>query len=162
MTETITIPLNKLDADPKNVRKTHSAEGVEALAASIRTDGYRLLQNLVVRKGEKKGRYFVTAGGGRRTALVLLAEAGEIAKDFPVECKESGEDATGISLSENVLREESGRPIRGVPRSGGRRQVGPRYCRTVRHDRNDCAPRPSPWSRVAAPLGGLLQRGHDF
>ncbi|RWK68284.1 ParB/RepB/Spo0J family partition protein [Mesorhizobium sp.] len=107
MTETITIPLNKLDADPKNVRKTYSAEGVEALAASIRTDGYRLLQNLVVRKGEKKGRYFVTAGGRRRAALLLLAEAGEIAKDFPVECKErSGEDATGISLSENVMRED--------------------------------------------------------
>lgn len=83
MTETITIPLNKLDADPKNVRKTYSAEGVEALAASIRTDGYRLLQNLVFRKGEKKGRYFVTAGGRRRAALLLLAEGGEIAKDFP-------------------------------------------------------------------------------
>ncbi|RJT27734.1 hypothetical protein D3227_35860 [Mesorhizobium waimense] len=107
MTETITIPLNKLDADPKNVRKTYNAEGVAALAASIRTDGYRLLQNLVVRKGEKKGRYFVTAGGRRRAALLLLAEAGEIAKDFPVECKErSGEDATGISLSENVMRED--------------------------------------------------------
>ncbi|BBD41441.1 chromosome partitioning protein ParB (plasmid) [Aminobacter sp. Y103A] len=106
MTETITIPLNKLDLDPKNVRKTYSAEGIAALAGSIRADGYRLLQNLVVRKGDKKGRYFVTAGGRRRAALNLLAEKGEIAKDFPVECKErAGEDAKATSLAENVLRE---------------------------------------------------------
>ncbi|MEY9103796.1 ParB family chromosome partitioning protein [Sinorhizobium fredii] len=107
MTEIITIALNKLDADPKNVRKTYSAEGVEALAANIREDGYRLLQNLVVRKGDKKGRYFVTAGGRRLAALNLLAKAGEIAKDFPVECKErEGEIATEISLAENILRED--------------------------------------------------------
>ncbi|MER9433147.1 hypothetical protein [Mesorhizobium sp. M0408] len=67
MTETITISLNKLDVDPKNVRKnlpknvrkTYSAEGIAALAGSIRADGYRLLQNFVVRKGDKKGRCFV-------------------------------------------------------------------------------------------------------
>ncbi|WP_292408540.1 ParB/RepB/Spo0J family partition protein, partial [Mesorhizobium sp.] len=107
MTETIIIPLNKLDLDPKNVRKTYSAEGIAALAGSIRADGYRLLQNLVVRKGDKKGRYFVTAGGRRRAALNLLAEKGEIAKDFPVECKErAGEDAKATSLAENVLRED--------------------------------------------------------
>ncbi|WP_426289833.1 ParB/RepB/Spo0J family partition protein (plasmid) [Ensifer adhaerens] len=107
MTEIITIALNKLDADPKNVRKTYSAEGVEALAANIREDSYRLLQNLVVRKGDKKGRYFVTAGGRRLAALNLLAEAGEIAKDFAVECKErDGEIATEISLAENLMRED--------------------------------------------------------
>ncbi|MER9629592.1 ParB/RepB/Spo0J family partition protein [Mesorhizobium sp. M0296] len=103
MTETITIPLNKLDVDPKNVRKTYSAEGIKELAATIRADGYRLLQNLIVRKGDKKGRYFVTAGGRRRAALLLLAETGEIAKDFPVECKQrEAEDATAISLTENL------------------------------------------------------------
>lgn len=103
MTETIIIPLNKLDVDPKNVRKTYSAEGIKELAATIRADGYRLLQNLIVRKGDKKGRYFVTAGGRRRAALFLLAEAGEIAKDFPVECKQrEAKDATAISLTENL------------------------------------------------------------
>ncbi|WP_037461979.1 ParB/RepB/Spo0J family partition protein [Sinorhizobium fredii] len=107
MTDIITVALNKLDADPKNVRKTYSAEGIEALAANIREDGYRLLQNLVVRKGDKKGRFFVVAGGRRLAALKLLAEAGEIAKDYPVECKErEGEIATEISLAENVMREE--------------------------------------------------------
>ncbi len=40
-------------------------------------------------------------------SLKLLAEAGEIAKDYPVECKErEGEIATEISLAENVMREE--------------------------------------------------------
>ncbi|YCI06302.1 ParB/Srx family N-terminal domain-containing protein (plasmid) [Ensifer sp. D2-11] len=87
MTDIITVALSKLDADPMNVRKTYSAEGIEALAANIRADGYRLLQNLVVRKGDKKGRYFVVARGRRLAALKLLAEAGEITKDYPVECR---------------------------------------------------------------------------
>lgn len=103
---TITVPLNKLDRDPKNVRKTYSRKGIEELAASIRADGYRLLQDPIVRKGDKRGRYFVTAGGRRREALILLAELGEIAKDFPVECK-LREDSNPIvvSLTENVMRE---------------------------------------------------------
>ncbi|KSV92901.1 ParB/RepB/Spo0J family partition protein [Sinorhizobium sp. GL28] len=106
-TEIITIALDKLDHDPKNVRKTYRKEGVEELAANIRADGYRLLQNIVVRKGDKKGRYFVTAGERRRLALSLLAEAGEITKDFPVEAKLRDEaDAVGISLAENTMRED--------------------------------------------------------
>ncbi|WP_327437239.1 ParB/Srx family N-terminal domain-containing protein [Sinorhizobium meliloti] len=83
-------------------RRGHRGAGCEHSA-----DGYRLLQNLVVRKGDKKGRYFVVAGGRRLAALRLLAEAGEIAKDYPVECKErEGDIATEISLAENVMREE--------------------------------------------------------
>ncbi|MBC2887703.1 ParB/RepB/Spo0J family partition protein [Ochrobactrum sp. CM-21-5] len=104
---TIIVALNKLDRDPKNVRKTYRKEGIEELAANLRSDGYQPLQNLVVRKGDKKGRYFVTAGERRRLALLCLAEAGEIAADFPVECKErAAEDATAISLAENAMREE--------------------------------------------------------
>ncbi|MCA1371575.1 ParB/RepB/Spo0J family partition protein [Bradyrhizobium sp. BRP14] len=104
--ETFFVPLNKLDAFPKNVRKSHSKDGIKELAATIRADGYRLLQNIIVRKGEKRGRFFVTAGGRRLAALTQLAEAGEIAKDFPVECKErDGDDATEISLIENSSRE---------------------------------------------------------
>ncbi|MCW0001556.1 ParB/RepB/Spo0J family partition protein [Pararhizobium sp. YC-54] len=104
--ETFFVALNKLDADPKNVRKTYSKTGIEELAATIRADGYRLLQNIIVRKGDKRGRFFVTAGGRRLAALLQLAEAGEIAKDYPVECKErSGGDATEISLIENSARE---------------------------------------------------------
>ena len=103
---TFTVALNKLDRDPKNVRKTYRKEGIEELAANLRSDGYQPLQNLVVRKG-KKGRYLVIDGERRRQALLLLAEAGEIAADFALECKERGADnATAISLAANVLREE--------------------------------------------------------
>lgn len=104
---TIIIALNKLDRDPKNVRKTYRKEGIEELAANLRSDGYQPLQNLVVREGDRKGHYFVTAGERRRLALLFLAEAGEIAADFAVECKErAAEDATAISLAENAMREE--------------------------------------------------------
>lgn len=103
----ITVALDKLDRDPKNVRKTYRQDGIEELAANIRADGFRLLQNIVVRKGDKRGRFFVIAGERRRLALILLAEAGEIAKEFPVEAKLREEaDATGISLAENFLRQD--------------------------------------------------------
>lgn len=104
MTEIVTVPLNKLDRDPLNVRKTYTAESVEALAASIKANG--VLQNIIVRKATK-GRYFVSAGGRRLAALELLAEQGEISKDHPVEAKiRMAEDATEISLTENVMREQ--------------------------------------------------------
>ena len=105
--EAFIVPLNKLERDPLNVRKTYSKEGIEELAATIRADGYRLLQNLVVRKADKKGHFLVTAGGRRLAALQMLQEAGEIGKDYGVECKErEAGDATEISLIENVLRED--------------------------------------------------------
>ena len=72
-TEIQPIVLNKLDADPKNVRKTYAPDSVESLAASIGSVG--ILQNLVVRPG-KKGRFFVSAGGRRLAALKLLQERG--------------------------------------------------------------------------------------
>ncbi|MFG1298034.1 ParB N-terminal domain-containing protein [Xanthobacter sp. V13C-7B] len=104
---TITIALDKLDADPCNVRKSYSAEGVASLAASIRANEYRLLQNLVVRPAKKRGHYFVTAGGRRRAALMALASQGEIPADHPVECKVcDGANAAEISLTENLMRED--------------------------------------------------------
>lgn len=104
--DTLIVALNKLDRDPLNVRKAYSADGITEMAASIRADGYRILQNLIIRKGDKRGRYHVIAGGRRLAALNLLAEAGEISKDYPVECKErSADDATEISLIENLQRE---------------------------------------------------------
>lgn len=103
MTEITTIALSKLDADPKNVRKTYGTESVEGLAASILANG--VLQNIVGRKGTK-GRYLITAGGRRLAALKLLAERGDIAKDYGVEVRiKEAEDATEISLTENVMRE---------------------------------------------------------
>ncbi len=103
----ITVRLDKLDRDPKNVRKTYRSEGIETLAANIRADGYRVLQNLVVRKAETRGRFYVIAGERRRLALEYLVELGEIAFDFPVDVKvRDGVDATSISLAENLMREE--------------------------------------------------------
>ncbi|KWV59173.1 chromosome partitioning protein ParB [Rhizobium altiplani] len=105
MTTTIIIELNKLDADPRNVRKTYDPAKIAELAANIDAEG--VLQNLVVRAGEKRGRYYVTAGERRRKALLLLVEQGKIAKNHPVECKvRDGANATETSLSENIFRED--------------------------------------------------------
>jgi ParB family chromosome partitioning protein len=105
MTTTVIIELNKLDADPKNVRKTYDPAKLAELAVNIDAEG--VLQNLVVRAGDKRGRYFVTAGERRRRALLMLVEQGKIAKNHPVECKvRDAANATEISLSENVFRED--------------------------------------------------------
>jgi ParB family chromosome partitioning protein len=104
MTDIIAIALNKLDTDPLNVRKTYSTESVEGLAASILANG--IIQNIVVRKA-LKGRFFVTAGGRRHAALKLLAERDQIAKDHPINALvKDVDDATEISLTENVMRED--------------------------------------------------------
>ena len=97
------IVLNKLDPDPKNVRKTYAPDSVGSLAASIGSVG--VLQNLVVRPG-KKGRFFVSAGGRRLAALKLLVQRGTIPADHPINCQMRDEDsAVEVSLAENVMRE---------------------------------------------------------
>lgn len=103
MSDIIAVALNKLNADPKNVRKTYTKESIESLSASILANG--VIQNLVVRKAPK-GRYLVTAGGRRLAALNLLAERGEIGADYAVNVfvRDAG-DATELSLTENVMRE---------------------------------------------------------
>lgn len=107
MTEanTIIVALNKLDQDPRNVRQTYEDAEILEMAASIKARNFRLIQNLAVRPGEKRGRFYVTAGGLRRAAFLYLAEQGEVAKTHPVECGLwDGADATEISLAENVIR----------------------------------------------------------
>jgi len=105
MTTTILIELNRLDADPKNVRKKYDPTKLADLAVNIEAEG--VLQNIVVRAGDKRGRYFVTAGERRRRALLILAEQGKIPKNHPVECKvREAANATEISLSENLFRED--------------------------------------------------------
>src|SRR6202050_300316 len=104
MTETITIPLNKLLAWEGNVRKTDPDKGIDELAASIAAHG--LLQSLVVRK-DRRGKYAVIAGRCRLLALKSLAEAGSIEAARLVTCTvlDDGADATEVSLVENVQRE---------------------------------------------------------
>ncbi len=87
------------------MRQTYEAAEIAEMAASIKARNFRLIHNLVIRPGEKKGRYFVTAGGLRLAGLNLLAEQGEIGKTHGVDCGLwDGEDATEISLAENFVR----------------------------------------------------------
>lgn len=103
MTDTITLPLNRLALWAGNVRKTGVTDGIAELAASIAAHG--LLQSLVVRKG-KRGKFEIVAGQRRFLALQSLANDGTIAKDFPVPCLMAADDidAAELSLAENVIR----------------------------------------------------------
>jgi len=99
----INIPLNRLTAWEGNVRKTQNKAGIEELAASIKAHG--LQQNLVVRKDGRK--FAVVAGGRRLKALQQLAKAGDIEADHAVPCRVTeAEDASELSLAENVMRED--------------------------------------------------------
>lgn len=105
------IALNKLKASPKNVRRvSHSAQDIEARAASIRYKG--LLQPLVVEpelkeSGEASGYYLVTIGEGRRQALRLLAKRKLLGKAQPVRCViDTINDPGEISLDENTSRRD--------------------------------------------------------
>lgn len=107
--EVCEIALNKLKASPKNVRRvSHSAQDIEARAASIRYKG--LLQPLVVEpevkeSGEASGYYLVTIGEGRRQALRLLAKRKLLGKAQPVRCViDTINDPGEISLDENTSR----------------------------------------------------------
>lgn len=103
------IPLNRLKASPKNVRRVgHSAEVIESRAASITYKG--VLQPLVVepeiKDGRETGYYLVSAGEGRRQALRLLAKRKALAKGAPVRCVvDTVNDPAEVSLEENFARE---------------------------------------------------------
>ena len=105
------IALNKLKASPRNARRVgHTADDVEARAASIRVKG--LLQPLVVEPevkegGQESGYYLVTIGEGRRQALKLLAKRKLIGKAELVRCVvDTRNDPAEISLDENVSRRD--------------------------------------------------------
>ena len=111
------IPLDRLERSPANVRRTEAGKTAFAeLKASIAAHG--LLENLVARSidpGEDPGtgpgqapgeRFAVIAGARRLAALNELAREGNIASDFPVPCRviENGLSDTELSLAENVLQ----------------------------------------------------------
>ena len=108
----MTVPLDKLAADPANVRP--DAGDVAELAASIAAHG--VIQPLCVRPEAKRaadgtekptGRYLVVAGGRRLRALMRLAGTRRLPKDAGVPCvvRQAGErDAAEVSLAENVER----------------------------------------------------------
>ena len=101
-----TIPLDRLEVSPSNVRKTDP--GLQALAelkASIAAHG--LLSNLVVRPIPADAHRFAVVAGARRfAALRDLSVEGQIPPDMPVPCRLVSADAheTEISLAENVIR----------------------------------------------------------
>lgn len=104
----IFVPLNKLKKHPENARKVpHGEAAIEALAASIQHKG--LIQNLVVepevKDDEPTGYYLVTAGEGRRLAMLLRVKRKQIKKTEPVRCwLDTQNDPAGVSLDENVTR----------------------------------------------------------
>ncbi|ENZ82846.1 ParB/RepB/Spo0J family partition protein [Caulobacter vibrioides] len=103
------IPLNRLKASPKNVRKvSHTPTAIESRAASISYKG--VLQPLVVepeiKDGRETGYYLVSAGESRRQALRLLAQRKAVAKGAPVRCVvDTTNDPAEVSLDENFSRE---------------------------------------------------------
>ncbi|MFI8683579.1 ParB/RepB/Spo0J family partition protein [Brevundimonas diminuta] len=105
----IFVPLAKLKKSPRNARKVpHGEAAIEALAASIQHKG--LIQNLVVEPevkedGTPTGSYLVTAGEGRRLAMLLRAKRKQIKKSELVRCwLDTQNDPSEISLDENVTR----------------------------------------------------------
>ena len=105
----IFVSLAKLKKSPRNARKVpHGEAAIEALAASIQHKG--LIQNLVVEPETKEdgtptGYYLVTAGEGRRLAMLLRAKRKQIKKSEPVRCwLDTQNDPAEISLDENVTR----------------------------------------------------------
>ena len=105
----IFVPLAKLKKSPRNARRVpHGEAAIEALAASIAHKG--LIQNLVVEPetredGTPTGHYLVTAGEGRRQALLLCAKRKQVKKSHGVRCwLDTVNDPSEISLDENVTR----------------------------------------------------------
>lgn len=105
----IFVPLAKLKKSPRNARKVpHGGAAIEALAASIQHKG--LIQNLVVEPeakedGTQTGYYLVTAGEGRRLAMLQRAKRKQIRKSELVRCwLDTQNDPAEISLDENVTR----------------------------------------------------------
>jgi ParB family transcriptional regulator, chromosome partitioning protein len=100
------IPLNKLRLPEHNVRKTGAETKIGELVASIEAKG--ILQNLIGGAAKKKGLFVIFAGGRRLRALGILAEAGTIAKDYPVPVNvldASADEIGETSLAENFIRE---------------------------------------------------------
>lgn len=97
-----TAPLNMLQIDPSNVRKTgRAAEPI--FAASIRAKG--IIEALVVRPNGNG--YKIVNGGKRFAALQFLLERGEIKADHPVPIavrEEGDNDARETSLITNIAR----------------------------------------------------------
>lgn len=77
---TIMVPLDLLDANTDNTRKTIDPDKIAELADSIAARG--LIQNVAVR-AMPDGRYMIVAGDRRRLAFLKLRDEGRWPADFP-------------------------------------------------------------------------------
>ncbi|MDD9992886.1 MAG: ParB/RepB/Spo0J family partition protein [Rhodospirillales bacterium] len=111
MTEPVirSIPLDRLELSPANVRKTTAGEAAFAeLKASIAAHG--LIENLLARSTEPAEdggeRFAVIAGARRLAAMNQLATEGVLDADHPVPCRIVANGAIDgeLSLAENVVR----------------------------------------------------------
>ena len=100
------IPLNKLTASSRNVRRRTDPQADLELKADIASRG--LLQNLVVSPVTKpRGCFAVEAGGRRLAALNALVEEGQLNAAHEVPCLVLGDGAAAAqeaSLAENFQR----------------------------------------------------------
>ena len=103
------IPIDRLVADPLNVRKTpadHAAD--QELRASVRAHG--VIHNLIVGPEDESGNHPVIAGGRRLLALKSLVMDGELQGSDEILCKvlktdaAEGAERTELSLAENDAR----------------------------------------------------------
>ncbi|MAE86198.1 MAG: hypothetical protein CMB80_25920 [Flammeovirgaceae bacterium] len=95
------IPLNMLEVAPENSRKTNVTARQNELKASL--TAYGLLQPLLVRPAEKKGRFFVVDGQRRLLALKALAKDKTLKSTFSVKCEQVDPAiARELSLTANV------------------------------------------------------------
>ena len=110
--ERIMVPLRLLTPSKDNVRRFTSEAGIEELCANIAAMG--LLQNLTGRR-LAKGKFEIEAGARRLRALRELAKRGaliepegvKVTLDYlvPLLVKGADHNATELSLSENIVRE---------------------------------------------------------
>ncbi|MBB3983163.1 ParB family chromosome partitioning protein [Sphingobium fontiphilum] len=98
------VKVKNLSLSKDNVRKSSRDAGIDALAASIATQG--LLQNLIVTPLKKAGHFTVKAGGRRLRALQSLIEQGILPVDHvvPVLVLSDDDNSVEASLTENFQR----------------------------------------------------------
>ena len=98
------VKVKNLSLSKDNVRKSSREASIDALAASIATQG--LLQNLIVTPLKKAGHFTVKAGGRRLRALQSLIEQGILRVDHvvPVLVLTDDDNSVEASLTENFQR----------------------------------------------------------
>lgn len=104
MSELVQIPINEIEQNPCNVRK--SLTRIRSLAESIKQ--YGLLENLVVKVNttNDKARVTVVGGSRRLEALRLLVEEEFLPEDSYVNCLVVTGDGAWENLVENLCRED--------------------------------------------------------